>query len=376
MTIRFILALLLFGAVVGLLGFVKYQQIQAGMAAGAAFQPPPEAVTSAKAESTPWQDTFDTVGEFAPVQGVTVSAEEEGKVTAIHFESGTQVEAGAPLATLDTAVEEAELKSAVARAENALTQLNRLTRLKGTGALAESELDNADAELRQASAEGERLRAIIERKTIRAPFTGRLGIRQVQLGQYLAKGDPVVGLQSLTPIYFNFTLPQQALGRLQEKQQKIVLRVDAFPGERFQGTITALNPQLDTTSRTLELQATVDNPGGRLLPGMFARVSVLLGEAVPQVTVPATAINRAPYGDSVYVIETIKDPAGADYLGVRQHFVKVGAARGDQVAILEGLKEGEEVATSGLFKLRPNAAVQVDNSVTPSNLPAPRPGES
>jgi membrane fusion protein, multidrug efflux system len=375
MILRLILALLIFAAIAGGLGYVKYQQIQAGIAAGAAFQPPPEAVTSAKAEPSDWQQTYDAVGEFAPVQGVTIGSEEEGKVTSIFFESGAQVQKDDLLATLDSAVEEAELKSAVARAENALTQLRRLERLKGTGALAESELDNADAELRRASADGERLKAIINRKNIRAPFNGRLGIRQVQLGQYLGKGDAIVELQSLTPIYFNFPLPQQSLSSIQVGQA-IRLQVDAFAGESFSGTITAIDPRLDREARTLQLQATLENKDERLRPGMFARVSVLVGDAISQITIPATAINRAPYGNSVFILEKMTSATGQEYLGARQQFVKLGASRGDQVAILEGLKADEEVATSGLFKLRPNAAVQIDNSVTPTNSAAPKPDES
>jgi len=375
MILRFFIALAVFAAFAGGLGFFKYQQIQAGIAMGAAFAPPPEAVTAAEVKEEPWQDILTTVGEFVPVQGVTVAAEEEGKVTAILFESGTAVAQGDVLVRVDTAVEEAQLKSAVARSENALIQLRRLQALQGTGALAQKELDDADAEWRQATAEGERLRAIIERKSIRAPFAGTAGIRQVQLGQYLAKGDPIVGLQSLTPIHFNFNLPQQRLGLVREGQS-LELLIDAYPGESFAAAITAINPQINEVTRSVQLQATVENQDRRLRPGMFARVNVLLGATQPRLTVPATAVQRAPFGDSVYVIEQLKHPDGSEYLGVRQQFVQVGPARGDQVAILEGLKAGEKVATSGLFKLRPNAAVLVDDSIQPANSPTPSPEDS
>jgi membrane fusion protein (multidrug efflux system) len=375
MILRLFLSLAAFAAIVGGLGFFKYQQIQAGIAMGAAFAPPPEAVTAAEVREEPWQDTLATVGEFVPVQGVTVAAEEEGKVTAILFESGNPVAQGDVLVRVDTAVEEAQLKSAVARSENALIQLRRLQALEGTGALAQKELDDADAEWRQATAEGERLRAIIERKSIRAPFAGTTGIRQVQLGQYLAKGDPIVGLQSLSPIHFNFNLPQQRLS-LVRQGQAIELLVDAYPGETFAAAITAINPQINEVTRSVQIQATVDNRDQRLRPGMFAHVNVLLGAAAPRLTIPATAVQRAPFGDSVFVIETLQHPDGSEYLGVRQQFVKVGPSRGDQVAILEGLKPGEKVATSGLFKLRPNAAIIVDDSIQPANSPTPTPEDS
>jgi membrane fusion protein (multidrug efflux system) len=375
MTLRFILALTIFIGVVGGLGFIKYQQIQAGIAIGASFQPPPETVTSITAREEAWQETLVTVGAFTPVQGVTVSAEEEGKITGILFESGTKVEKGAVLVQLDVSVEEAELKAAVARSENALVQLRRLQGLQGTGALAQKELDDADTEWRQATAEGERLRAVIDRKTIRAPFGGSTGIRQVQLGQYLSKGDPIVNLQSLSPIYIEFNIPQQRLALL-NPGQRVELFVDAYPGETFAGTITTISPQLDTATRNLQLQATVANADERLRPGMFARVHVLVGGQTPRITVPATAVNSAPFGDSVFILEKMTDAAGQEYLGVRQQFVRVGPARGDQVAILEGLQAGEEVATSGLFKLRPNAAVKIDNSITPGNSATPKPNDS
>lgn len=375
MTLRFILALTIFIGVVGGLGFIKYQQIQAGIAIGASFQPPPETVTSITAREEAWQETLVTVGAFTPVQGVTVSAEEEGKITGILFESGAKVEKGAVLVQLDVSVEEAELKAAVARSENALVQLRRLQGLQGTGALAQKELDDADTEWRQATAEGERLRAVIDRKTIRAPFGGSTGIRQVQLGQYLSKGDPIVNLQSLSPIYIEFNIPQQRLALL-NPGQRVELFVDAYPGETFAGTITTISPQLDTATRNLQLQATVANADERLRPGMFARVHVLVGGQTPRITVPATAVNSAPFGDSVFILEKMTDAAGQEYLGVRQQFVRVGPARGDQVAILEGLQAGEEVATSGLFKLRPNAAVKIDNSITPGNSATPKPNDS
>jgi membrane fusion protein (multidrug efflux system) len=269
----------------------------------------------------------------------------------------------------------AQLESAQAAAELAQANLQRINSLQGTGALAEREVDDSASQAKQTKAEVSRLKAVIERKTIRAPFTGRTGIREVNLGKYLSAGAAVVALQTLDPIYVDFSLPQQDIGNI-SAGQTVKVSVDAFPGKPMEGKITAINPQVDDATRNIRLQATLDNKDEKLRPGMYARVSVVLESADKFITVPGTAINRAPYGDTIYVIENMKDAKGKEYLGVRQQAIKTGPTRGDQVAVVEGLKGGEEIVTSGLFKLRPAAAVLINNEIMPGNKSAPKPADS
>jgi len=372
---RFAIMLVGFILVVGALGYYKYTQIMAGMAKGASFVPPPDAVTTARAAEETWQNTINSVGTFAPVQGVTVGAEESGKVVAIAFESGQPVKKGDLLVQLDVSVEKAQLAVSEAKAELAKTNLERYQKLAGSGAIAQSDMDNVQSQLKQAQAEADSLQATIDRRTIRAPFSGRTGIRQVQLGQYLSAGNPVVTLQTLDPIYLNFSLPQQELSRI-HAGQVVNVEVDSFPAEVFEGKISAINSELDASTRNVDVQATLANAGEKLRSGMFAKVSVQLEESQKVITLPSTAINRAPYFDSVYVIEQMKDPQGKSYLGARQQLVKLGPTRGDQIAVLSGVKAGEEVATSGLFKLRPGGAVKINNDVMPENKVQPKPRDS
>ncbi|NJK90600.1 MAG: efflux RND transporter periplasmic adaptor subunit [Blastochloris sp.] len=367
-----LIATLTLALVIGGLGYYKYSQIQAAIAQNANFALPPTAVTSIKAEILPWEQTLEATASFSPVQGVTVSAEEAGKVVAIRFESGEKAKASDVLVQLDVNVEEANLKVAAAKAELALTNLNRIQKLKGTGALADREIDDAESQVQQSSAEVESIKAIIDRKTIRAPFSGSLGLRRVQLGQFLNPGDPIVTLQTLDPIYVDFALPQAALGALRTGQA-VSVRVDAFPGQDFTGKITAINPIIDTASRTVQVQATLPNTSETLRTGMYGVARITVAEPQNYVTIPNTCVNRAPYGDSVYIIETMKNPQGQEFLGVRQAVVKLGPTRGDQIAILEGLKPGEEVASSGLFKLSPSAPVVINNEITPPNQAQPKP---
>jgi membrane fusion protein, multidrug efflux system len=357
------------------LGYYKYHQIQTAMAMNASFRPPAVTVTSATASLETWQESINSVGQFSSYQGVHVSAEEEGKIILLPVESGTLVQTGDLLAQQDVAVEEAQIKSSVARAELAVASLNRLQKMSGTGAVAQKELDDADAELKTATAEAEALKATIERKTIRAPFTGRVGIRQAQLGQYLSKGDPLILLQALNPIYLDFSVPQQSIALI-STGQSVQVRVDAFKDQVFDAKITAISPEINLTTRTIQIQATMENKDETLRPGMFATVSTLLKKEEKHITLPSTAINHAPYGNSVFIIGNLKDPQGKEYLGVRQEFVQTGPTRGDQVAILKGVKEGEEVVTSGLFKLQPNAEVKVDNTIMPANQSNPNPADT
>ncbi|MFB3902548.1 MAG: efflux RND transporter periplasmic adaptor subunit [Acidobacteriota bacterium] len=372
---RMILMLLLTGAVVAGLGFLKFRQIQAAIAEGAAYQPPPEAVTTIIARQERWPTRLTAIGTMAAVQGVIVSADLPGIVDRIAFESGTPVKAGDVLVELDTRQEQAQLTAAEADRDLARLNFNRLEGLVNLRAIARADYDRAAAEQKRTEARVGEIRATIARKRIRAPFSGILGIRQVNLGQYLSAGDPVVPLQSLDPIYVNFGIPQQEAGQVRIGRR---IRVTAGDGAKgvFAGTVTAINSVIDEATRNVQVQATVANPTGRLRPGMFVEVEVLVGASQRVVALPASAISYAPYGDSVFVVTDMKNPKGETYRGVRQQFVKLGRAQGDQIAVLSGLKPGEEVVTSGVFKLRNGAAVLVNNKVQPANEKAPKPEDS
>jgi len=241
--------------------------------------------------------------------------------------------------------------------------------------ISKAEFDRATAELQQTEAQLGEVKAAIERKTIRAPFSGVLGLRQVNLGQYLAGGDPLVILQSLNPIYVNFGVPQQSADQIPAGRVVKVTTADVS-GAEWKGRVTALDSMVDEATRNIQVQATLPNPEGKLRPGMFVQAEVTIGPSQSVVVLPASAINYAPYGDSVFIVADLKGEDGKSYRGVRQQLVKLGPARGDQVAILTGVKPGEEVVTSGLFKLRNGVAVQINNSVRPANSPTPTPGNS
>ena len=357
------------------LGFVKFQQIQTAIAEGAAFQPPPEAVTTVIAQQEEWPLTLSAIGTMAAVQGVTVSADLPGTVDRINFDSGRAVRAGDVLAILDTRQEQAQLAAIEARRALARTTFDRVQELLNQKVISKAEFDRATADLHQSEAQLGEIKAVIQRKTIRAPFSGTLGLRQVNLGQYLAGGDPLVTLQSLNPIYVNFGVPQQSAGQIPVGRVVKVTTPDGR-GIEWTGRVTALDSMVDEATRNIQVQATLANPDGKLRPGMFVQTEVVLGPSQSLVVLPASAISYAPYGDSVFVVTEIKGEDGKAYRGVRQQLVKVGPSRGDQVAIVSGLKPGEEVVTSGLFKLRNGAAVQINNEVRPGNSPAPKPGNS
>ena len=356
------------------LGFVKFQQIRAAIAAGAAWQPPPEAVTTIVTSEETWPRSLGAIGSVSAVHGVTVSADLSGIVAKIELESGRRVSAGQVLVRLDTSQERAQLAAAEAQRDLARLNLERAKRLVESGAIAQAEYDRLAAEAKQAEAGMGEIQAVIDRKTIRAPFTGVLGIRQVDLGQYLAAGDAIVPLQSLDPVYVDFSVPQQDVGELRVGAE---VRVTAESLAVHQsGRITAINSIVDQGTRNVQIQATFANPGGKLRPGMFVDVQVVVGTTHDVVALPASAISYAPYGNSVFIVSDMKAKDGRPYKGVRQQFVKLGPGRGDQVAVLSGVKSGEEVVTSGVFKLRNGAAVLVNNAVQPSNNPAPRPADS
>jgi membrane fusion protein (multidrug efflux system) len=357
------------------LGFVKFQQIQTAIAEGAAFQPPPEAVTTVVAQQEQWPQTLAAIGTLAAVQGVTVSADLPGTVERIEFDSGRAVRAGDVLAVLDTRQEQAQLAAIEARRELAQLTLARVQELLKEKVISKAEFDRATAEAQQTDAQLGEIKAVIQRKTIRAPFSGVLGIRQVNLGQYLAGGDPLVTLQSLNPIYVNFGVPQQSAGQVPAGRQ-VRITSESIGGVEWNGRVTALDAMVDEATRNIQVQATLANGDGKLRPGMFVQVEVVLGAGEQVIALPASAINYAPYGDSVFIVTDMKAEDGRTYRGVRQQLVKVGRSRGDQVAVLGGIKAGDEVVSSGLFKLRNGAAVQINNSVRPANNPAPTPGNS
>ena len=371
---RMLLMLGVTAVLIAALGFIKFKQVQSAVQA-ASFQPPPEAVTSVVVQREQWPSTTGVIGTAEAVRGVMVSADLPGSVARINFDSGKTVRAGDILVELDTRQERAQLAALEAQRDLAKVNFARMEQLVKQGVISRMEYDQATAQQRQTEANVGEIRATIERKTIRAPFSGTLGIRKVNLGQYLSAGSPVVQLQDLNPIYVNFGLPQQALGQVRVGRS---LRVtsDDLAGKVFTGRVTALDSVVDESTRNVQVQATLANPQGKLQPGMFVQVEVALGASRPVITLPASAISYAPYGDSVYVITDLKDPKGQTYRGVRQQFVKVEGSRGDQVGIVSGLNPGDEVVTSGVFKLRNGAAVQVNNKVQPGNNPAPKPEES
>jgi membrane fusion protein (multidrug efflux system) len=321
----------------------------------------------------PWETSLRAIGTVSAVHGVTVSADLPGIVETITFDSGKWVEAGDELVRLDTKQERAQLTAAEAERELARLNLERVEGLREKGVVSQAELDAAEARFKTTDAQVGQIRATIERKTIRAPFSGMLGIRQVDLGQYLAGGDPVVPLQSLDPIHVDFSVPQQELGRV---GVDTVVRVDAEGGIEAAGSVTAVDSIVDPNTRNVKVRATLANPQGKLRPGMFVETHVLGGDASFVIALPASAISYAPYGDSVFVVEDLEAPDGGTYRGVRQRFIQVGGARGDQLAIVSGVEVGEEIVTSGVFKLRNGVAVLVNNDVQPSNSPSPRPEES
>ena len=368
---RMILMLAITATLIGALGFAKFRQIQEGMAQAAAFQPPPEAVTTIVAKQLKWPDTLNAIGTIAAVQGVTVSADLPGIVERIDFESGASVHAGDILVQLDSKQEQAQLAAVESDRDLARLNFERLKDLVQEGAISRADYDRAAAEQRQTEAKVGEVRAAIERKTIRAPFSGILGIRQVNLGQYLSAGDAVVPLQSLDPIYVNFSVPQQDAERTPVGRNVRITTADSTDLE-FAGQVTAINSVVDEVTRNVQVQATLANPQNKLRPGMFVQTEVDLGVSQPIVPVPASAVNYAPYGDSVFVVANLQNQNGQTYRGVRQQVVKLGPSRGDQISIVSGVKSGEEVVTSGVFKLRNGAAVLVNNKNQPGNNPAPK----
>ena len=368
-----ILGLLL---LIGVLGGIKGLQINRMIAQGELVAPPPETVTTAKVQADAWPSVLTAVGSLEAVQGVTVTAELTGKVVKIAFKPGSTVKAGDLLVQQDISSETAKLRAAEASMELARLNLERAKELLPAKVITRSDYDKAEAEYKQARAELDGIRATIAKKTIRAPFSGRLGLRQINLGQTLNEGDPIVTLQSLDPIYVNFQLPQQDIGKLQ-RDLTVKLTSDALPPEGVSGTVTAVNPLVDRSTRNIRVQATVTNTNELMRPGMFVNVTVLLPETQSVLTIPTTAVLYAPYSDSVFILEDQSEdqgkPAGSV---VRQQFIRLGDKRGDFITVRSGLKEGQTVVSTGVFKLRNGQAVVVDNTLAPEFKLAPKPEDA
>ncbi len=366
-----LIVLLVFGGLAG----VKALQIKKMIAGAKAFKIPPETVSSTVAHEEKWQGTLTSIGSITTVQGVTVTPDIPGTVNEIAFESGAVVGKGDLLVRLDTSTEQAQLRALEAQLELARLNVERERNLHKEKMVSQAELDVAEATLKQNQANADAIRATIEKKTIRAPFAGRLGIRLINLGQYLDTGKPIVSLQSLSPIYSDFSLPQQELARL-KTGMRVRVTTDAYPGRQFEGTLTAINPDLDQTTRSIGLQATFENSDQSLRPGMYSRIEVLLPEERPVLVIPATSVLSAPYGDSVYIIEPKSGVGnGKPELAVRQQFVRTGQARGDFISVETGLKPGERVVSSGLFKLRNGMSVVENNELVPKSDKAPSPAD-
>jgi membrane fusion protein (multidrug efflux system) len=350
---------------IGVLGGIKGLQISQMAANGKQFVPPPETVTTFEVHPDSWESLLTSVGSLEAVQGVMVTAELTGKVVNIAFEPGARVRAGDLLVQQDISSETAQLRASEAAVALAKTTLERIRKLLTEKTVSQSQYDNADAQYKQAAAQVDTIRSAISKKTIRAPFAGRLGIRLVNLGQILNEGEAIVSLQSLDPIFVNFSLPQQQLAQI---QPGFTVRVttDVLPGRTIEGKITAINPAVDAATRNIQVQATVTNPQERLRPGMFVNVAVVLPVQDKVLAIPATAVLYAPYSDSVFVVEEKKSeknsPPGKI---VRQQFVRLGEKRGDFIAVSSGLKEGETIVSTGVFKLRNGQVVVVDNTLAP-----------
>jgi membrane fusion protein (multidrug efflux system) len=334
---------------------------------------PPETVTADRARKVFWPNTVTAVGSLVAVQGVTVGAELGGKIVKIAFESGDRVKTGDMLIEIDTSTEEAQLRSADAAATLARINLNRTRELLAKRTVSRAEFDSAEATYKQTIAEADNIRAIIGKKILRAPFAGRLGLRLVNLGQILKEGDPIVTLQTLDPIYADFSVPQQLFSIL-AVDTPVRVSTDAAPGEIFEGTINAVSPEIDSVTRNVRVQAIISNVGEKLRAGMFANIEVMLPDEQAVLAIPATAVLYAPYGDTVFIVEEKRNKQIGKIQNVlRQQIVRLGDTRGDFVSVLSGLKAGDQVVTSGVFKLRPGMPVVIDNTLAPNAQLSPTP---
>jgi membrane fusion protein (multidrug efflux system) len=362
-----IIAIIAVLAVIAFLGGTKFGQISKLIGSQKTFKLPPESVTTAKVEKTSWLASREAVGTLVAVRAVTVASEISGQVKQINFDSGQEVKKGDLLVKLDTSVEEAQLAAAEADFKLAETTAKRQQALRKTGANTPSDIDTAESRVASTTAQAAQLRATIAKKTIRAPFDGRLAIRQVELGQVLSPGTLIASLQSVTPIHAEFWLPQQTLADLHINMRS-EMTTDVFPGRKWTGVITAINPEVDVSTRNVRVRATFPNTDGTLRPGMFASVAVLSNDERPQLVIPATAVMYAPYGDSVFSVEKKEQD-----LVAHQKFVRLGERRGDLVAVTSGIDAGETIVSSGAFKLHNGSTLAVHNELAPDAKLSPTP---
>jgi membrane fusion protein (multidrug efflux system) len=370
-------------ALVGTLGFIKFSQISSLMAMGKAYEkagPPPESVGSGKAKMDNWQSQIFAVGTIAPVKGVALSNDSPGVVSKINFESGQIVKEGQVLVELDTSVERAQLASAVVHHDLALVNVNRSRALVKEQVTSQAQVDTDEAAAKSSATDAQTIQAQIARKIVRAPFSGRLGIRAVNVGQYLNPGTTLTVLQAIGAVYVDFSMPQQQLDTV-VVGMPVKVSIEGSKDPALDGTIAAVDPTIDSNTRMIKVRATVPNADEKLHPGMFANVAVVLPDQGAVVTIPQTAVVHASFGDSVFVVEPKKpdapgartSPAGKTILNARQQFVRLGQTRGDFIAVLDGVKDGEELVTAGAFKLRNNSPIVVDNTVTTDPQLNPKP---
>ncbi len=370
---RYALPIIGLFVLIGALVAIKFGQISTLIHFGKAMQqagPPPESVSTTVSQEEAWEGSLDAVGSVTAAKGVAVSNDAPGVISRILFDSGAMVREGQTLVELDTSVERAQLASAKARMDLATVTASRTRALFEKAAIAKSQVDNDDSQLKSTTTDFAAIQAQIDRKTVRAPFAGRLGIRQVNLGQYLNSGTTITALESIGTVFVDFELPQQRLADV-TVGMPVRVTLSGAEGVTRDGVVAAVDPQLDSTTRTIKIRASIPNKDEKLRPGMFANVSVLLPKQDSLVVVPATALVHASYGDSVFVVENPKDDGGSGgaTAGVarpktaRQQFVRVGRSRGDYVAILDGVSPGQEIVSAGAFKLRNGSGVVVRNDV-------------
>ena len=370
MVIMLIAVAIVFGGIFGFQAF-KASMIKKFMTA---MGSPPQTVSAAKAAYSAWQPKLEAIGTLRAVKGADLSLDVPGVVASISFNSGDDVEQGAPLLKLRVEDDLAKLESLQAMAELSEIVNQRDQKQFKMQAVSQATLDTDAANLKNAKAQVVQQQAIIDKKFLRAPFAGHLGIRAVDLGQYLAAGTVIVTLQALDPILIDFFLPQQAVDQVQ-LGQSVIVKIDAFKDQTFAGEISAINPKVDAGSRNVQIRATLKNPDHKLLPGMYATVDIATGAPQSYITLPQTAISFNPYGDTVYVVDSkAADTAGKPpQLIARQTFVTTGPTRGDQVAVLKGIDEGDLIVTAGQIKLHNGSTVLIDNSITPTADAAPVP---
>jgi membrane fusion protein (multidrug efflux system) len=362
MVIMLIAVAVVFGGIFGFQAF-KAMMIKKFMSAMAQ---PPQTVTALKAANGQWQPKIEAVGSLRALKGADLSLEVSGVVDSIAFNSGDDVNEGTLLLKLRSDDDQAKLQSLQATADLNQITYDRDQKQFKLQAVSQATIDTDAANLKNAQAQAAQQQAILDKKTLKAPFTGHLGIRAVDLGQYLAAGTVIVTLQALDPIFVDFFVPQQSIDQL-KLGQTVAVKIDAFKDQTFPGEISAINPKVDSSTRNVQVRATLKNADHKLIPGMYATIDISTGAPQNYVTLPQTAITYNPYGDTVYLVdEKGKDAGGKPQLVARQNFVTTGATRGDQVAILKGVNEGETVVTSGQIKLHNGTPVLIDNSIQPT----------